>query len=58
MGVGLLAMLGNGLTLIGISSYWNDVVIGIVLLAGVSVSSLQRMRCFLPKLPLVTDVAP
>jgi len=43
MGVGLLAMLGNGLTLIGISSYWNDVVIGIVLLVGVTFSSLQRM---------------
>jgi simple sugar transport system permease protein len=43
MGVGLLAMLGNGLTLIGISSYWNDVIIGIVLLVGVTFSSLQRM---------------
>jgi simple sugar transport system permease protein len=43
MGVALLAMLGNGLTLIGISSYWNDVVIGIVLLVGVTFSSLQRM---------------
>jgi simple sugar transport system permease protein len=43
MGVGLLAMLGNGLTLIGISSYWNDVVVGVVLLVGVTSSSLQRM---------------
>src|ERR1700736_1923464 len=43
MGVALLAMLGNGLTLIGISSYWNDVVIGVVLLVGVTFSSLQRM---------------
>jgi simple sugar transport system permease protein len=44
MGVGLLAMLGNGLTLMGISSYWNDVVVGCVLLVGVTFSSLQRMR--------------
>ncbi len=44
MGVGLLAMLGNGLTLMGISSYWNDVVVGVVLLIGVTFSSLQRMH--------------
>ncbi|HZC59590.1 MAG TPA: ABC transporter permease [Chthoniobacterales bacterium] len=44
MGVGLLAMLGNGLTLMGISSYWNDVVVGVVLLVGVTFSSLQRMH--------------
>jgi ribose/xylose/arabinose/galactoside ABC-type transport system permease subunit len=40
----LLAMLGNGLTLMGISSYWNDVVVGVVLLVGVTLSSLQRMH--------------
>jgi simple sugar transport system permease protein len=42
LGVFLLAMLGNGLTMVGMSSYWNNVMIGLVLLTGVSVSAIQR----------------
>jgi simple sugar transport system permease protein len=42
LGVALLAMLGNGLTLIGMSSYWNNVMVGLVLLVGVTISAVQR----------------
>jgi simple sugar transport system permease protein len=42
LGVALLAMLGNGLTLIGMSSYWNNVMIGLVILVGVTISAVQR----------------
>ena len=35
-------MLGNGLTMIGMSSYWNNVMIGLVILVGVTVSAIQR----------------
>jgi simple sugar transport system permease protein len=42
LGVALLAMLGNGLTLIGMSSYWNNVMVGLVLLVGVTMSAVQR----------------
>ena len=42
LGVALLAMLGNGLTLIGMSSYWNHVMVGLVLLVGVTISAVQR----------------
>ena len=41
LGVALLAMLGNGLTLIGMSSYWNNVMVGLVLLVGVTISAVQ-----------------
>ena len=42
LGVALLAMLGNGLTLIGMSSYWNNVMVGLVVLIGVTISAVQR----------------
>jgi simple sugar transport system permease protein len=42
LGVALLAMLGNGLTMIGMSSYWNNVMIGLVILIGVTTSAIQR----------------
>jgi simple sugar transport system permease protein len=42
LGVALLAMLGNGLTMIGLSSYWNNVMIGLVILVGVTTSAVQR----------------
>lgn len=42
LGVALLAMLGNGLTMIGMSSYWNNIMVGLVLLVGVSFSAIQR----------------
>jgi simple sugar transport system permease protein len=42
LGVGLLAILGNGLTLIGLSSYWNNVMVGVVVLIGVTIGTVQR----------------
>lgn len=44
LGVMLLAFLSNGLTLMRVPSYWNDVVIGLVILASVSASALQQKR--------------
>jgi simple sugar transport system permease protein len=42
LGVALLALLGNGLTLVGMSSYWNNVMVGLVLLVGITFSAVQR----------------
>lgn len=44
MGVILLAVLSNGITLMRVPSYWYDVIIGLVILASVSASALQQKR--------------
>ncbi|MBN1148260.1 MAG: ABC transporter permease [Anaerolineales bacterium] len=42
LGVTLIAILGNGLTLMHVPSYWYKVVIGIVILISVSTSAYRR----------------
>lgn len=42
LGVTLIAVMSNGLTLLGISSYWHQVLIGLVILASVSVTAYNE----------------
>jgi simple sugar transport system permease protein len=44
LGVLLLAMLQNGLNLLGVSSYFFQIVIGIVILASTSITGLSEKR--------------
>lgn len=44
LGVTLVAVMQNGLTLLGVSSYWHKVVIGLVILMSVSLTAYQRKR--------------
>lgn len=44
LGVLLFAVMNNGLTLMNISSYWNDVTIGIVITLAVTVSAWRQLR--------------
>ena len=44
LGVALLAILGNGLTLMKIPSYWYDILIGGVILVSVTLNALQARK--------------
>ena len=44
LGVAVLAIMENGFILIGVSSYWSQCFIGLVIIAGVSVIGLERKR--------------
>jgi len=44
LGVLLFAVMNNGLTLMNISSYWNDVTIGVVITLAVTISAYQQLR--------------
>jgi simple sugar transport system permease protein len=44
LGIMLLAIVNNGLTLLGISSYWYSIFIGAVIVASITISAVQRIR--------------
>jgi simple sugar transport system permease protein len=44
LGVSLFAIMSNGLTLLRISSYWYDVLIGIVIMISITINALQALR--------------
>jgi simple sugar transport system permease protein len=48
LGVILFAMMGNGLTLMKVSSYWYKLLIGLVILVSISISAV-RMRASMKK---------
>lgn len=44
LGVTLVAVMQNGLTILGVSSYWHKVFIGLVILVSVSITAYNRIR--------------
>ncbi len=44
LGVTLVAVMQNGLTILGVSSYWHKVVIGLVILVSVSMTAYNRKK--------------
>ena len=44
LGVLLFAIMSNGLTLLSISSYWFGVIIGVVIVAAVTIGAYQQLR--------------
>lgn len=44
LGVALLAILKNGLTLLGVPSYWHTVVTGLIILLSISITALNEKQ--------------
>ncbi len=44
LGVTLIAVMQNGLTLLGVSSYWHKIVIGLIILVSVSITAYNQKR--------------
>jgi simple sugar transport system permease protein len=42
LGVSLVAVIANGLTLMQVSSYWHKVFIGLVIIISVSITAIQN----------------
>lgn len=58
LGVLLFAILRNGLVLLGISSYWYDVTIGVVIIVGMSANAWQQLRARRNQVNVVVEPAP
>ena len=44
LGVALVAIVGNGLTLMKVSSYWQKLFVGFIIIASVSITAIQARR--------------
>jgi simple sugar transport system permease protein len=44
LGFFLIAIVQNGLTMLGISAYWHKIFIGMVIIVSVSITAYQRKR--------------
>jgi len=44
MGVALLAIVWNGLIIMGVSSYWHKLIIGLIIICSVSINAYNRKR--------------
>jgi simple sugar transport system permease protein len=44
LGVALLAILQNGLVLVGVSSYWSQLFVGLIILVAVSITAWSERR--------------
>ncbi|NLY30914.1 MAG: ABC transporter permease [Firmicutes bacterium] len=44
LGILLLAVVNNGLTLLGVSSYWYNIFVGAVIVISITISAVQRIR--------------
>ena len=44
MGVALLAIVWNGMIIMGVSSYWHKVIIGLIIICSVSINAYNRKR--------------
>jgi len=44
MGVALLAIVWNGLTIMGVSPYWHKVIIGLIIICSVGINAYNRKR--------------
>ena len=44
LGVALLAILQNGLVLVGVSSYWSQLFVGLIIIVAVSITAWSERR--------------
>lgn len=58
IGAVLIASVSNGMNVLSVQSYWQSLVIGVIILAGVSFDTLRRSQKVRPATPRATPVPP
>ena len=58
IGAVLIASVSNGMNVLSVQSYWQSLVIGVIILAGVSFDTLRRSQKVRPAAPRATSVPP